>query len=237
MTHKNQTNPNVQDIVKMIAIFAAIIDHIGLYFLPDIEILRIIGRFAMPAFCFFAGYNYNGKIKLKILLYGLTLVFIDMFYITPTSFYINILVPIFCGLVFIKVFENELQNFWFAYIAIVIFGCLTVITEQLVDYGTMVISGMIIGFCVKRDESLKIPLIFILFFLSFLHTYCYFVTPGYLESIPVIFASIVGFFFFVVRNFDEKISFNTFLISRWSLEIYFYHLLLIQLIWKWKYFL
>ena len=38
--------------LKMIAIVAMLIDHIGAVLFPQIEILRIIGRIAFPIFAF-----------------------------------------------------------------------------------------------------------------------------------------------------------------------------------------
>ncbi|MBY0533784.1 MAG: conjugal transfer protein TraX [Rickettsiaceae bacterium] len=42
---------NYQDLLKVIALTCMIIDHIGLYFLPETWILRAIGRYAFPIFC------------------------------------------------------------------------------------------------------------------------------------------------------------------------------------------
>jgi hypothetical protein len=46
---------NYQDLLKLIAIFVMVVDHLGVYFFPDITTLRIIGRYAMPIFGFFVG--------------------------------------------------------------------------------------------------------------------------------------------------------------------------------------
>jgi TraX protein len=46
-----------QDLLKLAAIISMILDHIGALLLPDASILRVIGRFAMPAFALLLGYN------------------------------------------------------------------------------------------------------------------------------------------------------------------------------------
>ncbi|ABE04776.1 F pilin acetylation protein TraX [Rickettsia bellii RML369-C] len=51
MLESSKNKSNYQDLLKTLAIIAMIIDHIGLYLYPDLIILRIIGRTAMPVFC------------------------------------------------------------------------------------------------------------------------------------------------------------------------------------------
>jgi len=44
--------PNLYDYLKVFAIIAMIIDHVGYYLYPELEVLRWIGRFAFPIFLF-----------------------------------------------------------------------------------------------------------------------------------------------------------------------------------------
>jgi hypothetical protein len=50
-------SPRAQDVLKLAAMISMVLDHIGALLLPDVSILRIIGRFAMPAFALLLGYN------------------------------------------------------------------------------------------------------------------------------------------------------------------------------------
>ena len=50
-------SPRAQDVLKLLAIISMVIDHIGALLLPNVIVLRIIGRFAMPAFALLLGYN------------------------------------------------------------------------------------------------------------------------------------------------------------------------------------
>ena len=50
-------SPRAQDVLKLLAILSMVIDHTGSLLLPNMIILRIIGRFAMPAFALLIGYN------------------------------------------------------------------------------------------------------------------------------------------------------------------------------------
>jgi TraX protein len=49
--------PRAQDLLRLAAIISMVLDHIGALLLPDVMFLRIIGRFAMPAFALLLGYN------------------------------------------------------------------------------------------------------------------------------------------------------------------------------------
>ena len=54
--------------IKILACIFMLIDHIGFFLFPEIEILRIIGRLAMPLFAFFIAEGaYYTKNKLKYL--------------------------------------------------------------------------------------------------------------------------------------------------------------------------
>jgi hypothetical protein len=50
-------SPRAQDWLKLAAIASMVTDHIGALLEPDVIVLRIIGRFAMPAFALLLGYN------------------------------------------------------------------------------------------------------------------------------------------------------------------------------------
>jgi TraX protein len=50
-------SPRAQDLLKLAAIISMVMDHIGALLVPDVMFLRIIGRFAMPAFALLLGYN------------------------------------------------------------------------------------------------------------------------------------------------------------------------------------
>jgi TraX protein len=50
-------SPRAQDLLKLAAIVSMVTDHVGVLLAPDVIVLRIIGRFAMPAFALLLGYN------------------------------------------------------------------------------------------------------------------------------------------------------------------------------------
>jgi TraX protein len=54
-------SPRAQDLLKLAAIISMVMDHIGALLIPDVMFLRIIGRFAMPAFALLLGYNLTQR--------------------------------------------------------------------------------------------------------------------------------------------------------------------------------
>jgi hypothetical protein len=59
----------MNNVIKVIAAIAMIIDHIGLMFYPEIEAFRVIGRISMPifAYCIAEGYIHTRNIKKYII--------------------------------------------------------------------------------------------------------------------------------------------------------------------------
>ena len=105
--------------LKLIAIVTMLIDHIGLFFFPDIPLFRIIGRLSFPLFAFLiangAYYTKNQNrylLRLGIfalvsqipygLLYGLIL---------PSFSGINIFGTLFLGLLAIVLSRNQKNHF------------------------------------------------------------------------------------------------------------------------------
>ena len=70
--------------LKIIACITMVIDHVGAYIFPDVEILRIIGRLSFPIFAYFIaeGCRYTRhKLKRFLLVFGLGLICETVFYL------------------------------------------------------------------------------------------------------------------------------------------------------------
>jgi hypothetical protein len=142
----NQTS-NYQDLLKTIAIIAVILDHLGLYFFPKYQILRAVGRFAMPIFCFFVGYNYKGPRHILAILGAiLTLMLWGSFNILS----LNMLLVMYIGqwgLYFMdKCDRNAKSNIW---IKIIILIALIPITSEYLEYGSLALAFILVGRCYK----------------------------------------------------------------------------------------
>jgi hypothetical protein len=61
--------PNTYDMLKVLAMIAMVVDHVGVYYFEGEQIFRIIGRIAMPCFLFLVGYSskWNNKKDIYIM--------------------------------------------------------------------------------------------------------------------------------------------------------------------------
>lgn len=81
--------------LKFIAALSMLIDHIGVMFLPDIEILRIIGRIAFPIYAFMIaeGCKYTkNKLRYFLTIFVLAVVCQIVYYFYENSLNMSILV-------------------------------------------------------------------------------------------------------------------------------------------------
>lgn len=223
---------NYQDLLKAIAIIAMIIDHFGLFFFPEENIMRIIGRYAMPIFCFFAGYNFKGNIRINILIYGIILHLIALFFVFKFYIPANILVTIFIGLVCLKCLGKYFKDFWQGYTLVLLAACLGLYTDFLFDYGSCAISIIFLGHMTRQHPNLKYYYTFAAALISFFYTY--FAFYEFFDQTERILSFIVACACFISLScisYDKKIPINLSIIRRYLLEIYCLQELLIQLVW------
>lgn len=69
--------PGTLDLLKLAAVTAMVIDHIGLYFLPEQPVLRAIGRPAAVIFGFLIGYAATSRVPPSWVGLGLGLTFLE----------------------------------------------------------------------------------------------------------------------------------------------------------------
>lgn len=212
-------NSNYQDLLKTIAIIAVIIDHLGLYFFPKYQILRAIGRFAMPIFCFFVGYNYKGPRHILAIL-GAILTFMLWFYFNILS--LNMLLVMYIGqwcLYFMdKCDRNTKSNIWLATIVLI---ALIPITSDYLEYGSLALAFILVG----RSYKLKlgsIQLMGVVTIAAILYT----LQPDYFHFSTmnqIIVASLMLLEGYLMHSMNHlsPIGMNLRMISRNSLYIYF----------------
>ncbi len=228
--YKTAAYANYQDLLKVLAIIAMVIDHVGFYFFPEHVSLRMIGRTAMPMFCFFAGYNFKGKVNPIILLYGL-LLYVDTLLVHNLHISANILISIFLGQVYLFLTQNTVKNFYYSFVHVIFLALLFPVTKNLIDYGTISIAIMILGYRVQQDPlDLKL-LVFAAMVLSVYHTLDIFMPAynfTYLEVLAICIIAGLEYFLMVAKDFSERIAFNISFLSRNILFIYFAHYLLLE---------
>jgi hypothetical protein len=62
------------DLIKAIALYIMIVDHVGLFYCDNNHFLRVIGRAGLPVWFFLVGYNFKSSIKIIINLLPLALI-------------------------------------------------------------------------------------------------------------------------------------------------------------------
>ncbi len=231
-TNKNESN--YQDLLKSLAIIAMIIDHAGLYLYPEVTVMRVIGRISMPVFCFFAGYNFHDKPKHKIIIFGVllqiyTTILFNQFLTA------NILIPIYLGQWYLYYFRNDLNNFFYCgYCHAVVLAMLWCVSWFLIDYGTVVIAVMVLGYIAKHDPLNLRLCVFVSLVISLLHTVTGFnLSDAYI--ILTIILSITVYILMVTRDFTQKTIINLKWISRHTIGIYCIDLAIMEFIFVYTY--
>lgn len=230
---------NYQDLLKFIALILMIIDHIGMIliepqFYPIISSawLRVVGRFSMPIFCFFVGYNYsNTKQKTKIrniLIIGILLQYLNI-YLIGIFFPFNILVTIVIGLL---VLDCLIMIKFSLYLAALLLAFVWPFAANYFDYGTLGFSFIIAGYIFKNSNRISISILLmlicysnavfneIIFHFSDIQNYCSY------------FISLMVFLLLIINNFSREINYKFLLLTRYMLEIYFIHYLALMLIYS-----
>ncbi|CAK6518922.1 TraX family protein [Rickettsia helvetica] len=239
---RNKHQSNYQDLLKTLAIIAMIIDHIGLYLYPELTIMRIIGRTAMPVFCFFAGYNFHDKPKTRIIICGVllqiyTTVLFKQFITT------NIIISIYLGQWYIYYFRNAATSFFYSgYCHVIIMVILWYISWALIDYGTLVIAIMILGFISKHEQANLKLCCFIAIFASFVHSTLFTLAIPFSDFnfsnteliLNVTFLTIT-YILMIISDYSQKIAINLKWISRNVLYIYCIQMMILQFIFIYKY--
>lgn len=167
------------------------IDHVGLFFFPDIAAFRIIGRLAFPLFAWLIanGAYYTKNINLYLLRLLIFAVISQIpFYlafslINPFNVGLNIFVTLFFGLLAIYCIKKITNKFLWG-IAVVLCAMIALILNS--DYGAAGVFS-IVGFYLfyKRIKVLTVfqTLIFLMFFT--LPAFSEFVKTGYLNLVAV----------------------------------------------------
>lgn len=146
-TFEYGTAPNAYDVLKAIALITMVIDHMGAYFFPETDALRVVGRIAFPVFLFLVGYSGNFRWD-NWLFAGAIVVCIARFGAGNPLFPLNILFSILLWrwvmswLTGRYELEQQLPAVWFAALVFLIPA------DLLVEYGTTGLMFALLGwFC------------------------------------------------------------------------------------------
>jgi hypothetical protein len=218
------TRSNYQDLLKAIAVVIMVTDHTGYWFFGDMHILRIIGRYGIATWCFFAGYNYSQP-KSIVLKLGLLLSCIT--YIIQGHFMFNMLVVFYVGQWYIYLYEKYGKTSdKLAFYCIILLIIISPLTMHILEYSTLAIAFMMSGYLEARGRK-GIEYLPMLGLSLMLLMYITFV--GYFNSTEIawmLFSVGVGIWAIVFKRPETPISFDVRILSRNTLWIYFWHIVL-----------
>ena len=151
---------NGYDILKNIAFFTMVIDHIGYFLFPTFGLLRIIGRMSAPIFFLLFGYSYKNNIKrdIMLLLFGfivsIAMLLVDINYIIPLF---NILFSLCISGRCIEFLKEYYKKHFFLFISsiLLILIPLNFIFKYIFDYGFFAILMVFVGYLFKNSEKNK----------------------------------------------------------------------------------
>jgi hypothetical protein len=140
---------NSYDALKAFALLAMAVDHVGSFLLPEADVLRAVGRLALPVFLFLVGYSGSARIGIGVGVGGLLLVATDLLTFHPV-FPLNILAavlvvrPLMALLERKRTLERAPMQLW---IASAVWLLPTVL---LVEYGSASLLFALCGACVRK---------------------------------------------------------------------------------------
>lgn len=225
---------NTHDFIKVIAILLMIVDHCGQFLLHDNMWCRLIGRAAAPLFFFLIGYSGKLHLHIMLILYGIILT-ISGYFLTgqpQLNILLNFILIHFC----FKYWPAEKLGTISRIVAFLICVVVNVFAYFYLDYGLL---GILIAYSARyialKDKQGECWLLLSLL-AYFVWECAYFgfnINPYYTYS----FAALTLSMFLFMRGFELKnlyipslLLIPTLIISRFSLEIYFVHLFLLQLL-------
>lgn len=135
----NEQRPNLYDYLKIVALIAMLIDHIGYYLLPECLWLRVVWRIAFPIFLFLVGFSWSYQWKNKICLTAVLLqIFMFFFYFQYgiETDKLNILFGIMIARLALWLIEKK-NNVTLIILFVLLFIVLHYRLNQYVEYGSL----------------------------------------------------------------------------------------------------
>lgn len=143
---------NTYDLLKNIAFFTMVIDHIGYYLLPSLFILRFIGRASAVIFFLLHGFSYkqqNNSILYLGIITSIIIFFLDGKEILP----LNILYGIYFSGFAINFLYDLYKTKFTTFIPLIIaLAIVSIILNAVFDYAFLSTIMIFAGYLIKNEE-------------------------------------------------------------------------------------
>jgi len=244
---------NTHDLIKVVAIVAMVIDHAGWLFMDDNVWMRLVGRAAAPLFFYLVGYSGSYRFKNQILALGVGLFLVRLFTplpAVPHGMLWQILpITILITFVLVKAIMNRFDPVKMSTTSLIILlACLLAASPSalVVEYGTLGLAIALGARLINQRHPFARPWIIIAtvahfgiqaFWLLFSRSDVpmHIVFLGLLFLAVIASMSIVLFLRYRLRSFTVNPAWlrnTTIYISRYSLQIFFFHLAAFEIIYR-----
>lgn len=226
-------SPTSHDLIKALGIVLMFIDHLGYYIFPEHIELRIIGRGAAPLFFFLIGYTARLHINKRLISFGVILTLTGTLY--SNYLWVNILLNFILTHFLIQLIPFEKLSDSQRTLLFISLFLLNALIMPYIEYGLL---GVMLAYAarllaLKADGQYFWTAIACLIYLIVEATVFNLINNELFFSIAIIMLIIYSVFVSYQNktfNITRPINLVIIFLSRFSLEIYFYHVLLFQLL-------
>ncbi len=228
------TQLNSHDLIKAIAIILVIIDHTAEFLLENNPWCRLLGRGAAPLFFFLIGYSAKLRVRVSLVIYALILTFTG--FLLFNHLWLNILVNFIFIYCFLNLFPPQLSHKWTQislYIGAIL---LHPVLSKYIEYGT---TGFLIAYSArllylqKPAGKYGLGVSLFLYYLWQGYAFGFYQRQILLTGLGLICVALyLAMVFYKFRPIacPPRLRLPLLILSRYSLEIYFYQLFTLQLI-------
>ncbi len=142
-------NPSTHDFLKCVAVLLMICDHIGLYFCPDQEMWRAIGRICVPIWFFLPGYARPGRMGTEILFWGALMV-VASITLSETVMPVNALLAVAICRIYVNYLARTEYNGHNVIFHMAMLLIWLPITTHLFAYGSLALMFSLAGYLCKH---------------------------------------------------------------------------------------
>ncbi|NCC22061.1 MAG: hypothetical protein EOM26_06315 [Alphaproteobacteria bacterium] len=233
------------DFIKAYAVLLMIVDHVGYYFYPDEDWLRVIGRLCVPVWFFLIGYARSRDMSERLWIGAAILVVADII-VGIEVFPLNILATmLFIRLVIDRVMASAVKNYEVLFgIGFMLFF-LSIPTSFLLDYGVSGVLFAMFGWFMRNRDQVKYSMrgiveSFVLVFCvgawSFYQIFAFQFDQLHASALVAGIAAVCGVLFFfrpvvypgLTHVMPAPVVWSLQILGRRTLEIYVAHLVLFK---------
>lgn len=246
---KKYGQTNTHDTIKFLALMTMIIDHFGLYVIPNFLECRAVGRVAMPLFLFLVGYTHNSdkKTRYSILFYGLILYFFNYFFyvwVSGGDFLVikgimpaNILITIFISRYVLTLLAKCVKDAYNLIGLMILSLALYIFTSPFFEYGTLAFLFAMSGKLIRTKQfGVIVSNTFLISTILFYTAIQSLMFSFDILSVIIFSVLMVGVMILMCAYTFKTISISNNMadctikfISRYSLQIYVIHVVLFKL--------